>query len=159
MSDIKFLKTYHILGEEYFIERDAMNNLHFFLKKTDLESDPLSNPILKELEHSLNNLSDSFIDKTIVEGLSLNNKYFLVYHHVVPDLKLSVFTIKERGKLTSISLLFINNKRSLIFNTADRKLLLQNISYYFSQNPISTRLDQETTRNNISRILEEFSLK
>ena len=158
MSEIKFLKTYHILGEEYFIERDAMNNLHFFLKKTDLDSDPLSNPILKDLENSLNNLSDSFIDKIIVEGLSLNNKYFFVYHHEVPDLKLSIFTIKDRGKLTSISLLFINNKRSLIFYTADQNLLLQNILDCFSQSPISTRLDPVTARKNITRILKDFSL-
>ncbi|MBD3906744.1 MULTISPECIES: hypothetical protein [Chryseobacterium] len=158
MSDIKFLKTYHILGEEYFIERDAMNNLHFFLKKTDLESDPLSNPILNELENSLNNLSDSFIDKTVADGLCLNNKYFLVYHHVIPDLKLSVFTIKERGKLTGISLLFINNKRSLIFNTADQNLLLQNISDYYFQNPISIRPDPETMQKNIARMLKDFSL-
>lgn len=132
MYNIDHLQTFNLSGKDYYMEVDAMDKVHFYPKE-NLPDDFGKNSVLTSVEESLFNLDDAFIDKSVEMNLSLNNRYFSIYHHNYSGIKISIFNKKDVGKLSSISLLFINNQRKLIFDTSSESLIISAIAEFLKK--------------------------
>lgn len=154
MNNIDHLQTFRLLGKDYYMEVDAMDKVHFYPKKT-IQEDSGKNSNLTLVEESLFNLNDVFIDKSVEMNLSLNNRYFFIYHYHYSDIKISIFNKKDVGKLSSVSLLFVNNKRTLIFDTFNEPLIFSEISEFFNN---SKHYNLSKKEKLLNQLLINFSI-
>lgn len=109
------LKKYSFNGQSYFKETDSMDRIVYYQEHTSNNLEPIRD----QIDCYLSNINDAFIDSLVHNNLNLSNHYYFISNELISRNKISIFTKKEFGRPVDISMLYINDSRSLIFRTTD----------------------------------------
>lgn len=116
-----------------------MKNSDFNVNHTIYKSRNRSS-ILKEVDNQLENPNMNDIDVMVGKKYSVNSYFFSIHHLEYKNCTLSFYTSKTTdNKIDSISLLYIDYKRYLIFNTSDYEDLKKELEYLIHNSLINSQ--------------------